>query len=74
MDREIVDEIAAYLRRHPRAADTAHGIRMWWLARGDTVPEERLVSALEYMVKEQMLSRRVLADRRTVYGAVDECR
>lgn len=71
MEREIVNEIAAYLRQHPRAVDTAHGIRMWWLTRGNTVSEERLVSALEYMVSQRMLSRRVLADQRTVYGAVE---
>lgn len=51
MDREaIASEILRYLERHPEAADTAHGIRIWWLSRmgagADQDDVERVLSEL----------------------------
>lgn len=30
--RDVADRLLAYLREHPRAADTLEGIHQWWLA------------------------------------------
>ncbi len=30
--RDVADRLIAYLREHPRAADTLEGIHQWWLA------------------------------------------
>jgi hypothetical protein len=50
-----------YLRRHPRAADTAGGIERWWF--GDAappLPPGMLERALEQLAAEGLLCSRVL--------------
>ena len=67
----LVRQIADYVTRHPRAVDTAEGIRSWWLRESDGVSQERLQSALDGMVSQGMITRRVLPDGQAVYGGVE---
>lgn len=67
--RALARRIAAYLSKHPDAADSAEGISRWWLsqmridANGGSVQH-----ALDLLVEQGAIARRVLPDRSCVYG------
>jgi hypothetical protein len=54
---EVARWIAGHFAAHPRAADTAHGIRRWWLApRHGEVELELVEQALAELEKDGMVS------------------
>ncbi|VAX01218.1 hypothetical protein MNBD_GAMMA22-3092 [hydrothermal vent metagenome] len=64
----LVQQIADYLARHPHAADTVEGIARWWLPQQPGVRSvERVSRSLEYMLKNNLISRRTLSDGREIY-------
>ena len=66
----IAGIIERYITEHPHAADTAEGIRSWWVARqrlGDSV--DAVQKALEYLVARRRLSSSVLPDGTVIFRA-----
>jgi hypothetical protein len=56
-----IEQILAYLRRYPQAADTLDGIAVWWLGdRAAAIPTEALTLALERLAKKGVLAGRTL--------------
>jgi len=63
----IAGEIARYLERHPDAADSAEGIRHWWITRQRF--EETLAatqSALDYLERRGIVAKKRIGEQ-TVY-------
>jgi hypothetical protein len=46
-----------YLHEHPDAADTAHGIRVWWLGEQPAVTIAEVESALDVLVGSGVMTR-----------------
>ncbi len=61
--------IERYLEKHSNAADSLEGIQRWWLIRyryaEDTLQVER---ALELLIAEGIVVKRILPDGRAVYS------
>lgn len=71
----LCDEIDAYLRRRPSAADTLEGIVRWWLARDRTERSRDAVQrALDLLVARHRVKRTVNADGQVIYARADEPR
>lgn len=69
---EIERSLLAYLRGHPRAADTLDGIVDWWLPRQRyETARLRIESALERLVAEGTLRRDILQDGAVLYALRD---
>jgi len=65
---EVARWIAGHLAAHPRAADTAEGIRRWWLApRHGEVALDLVVQALTELEREGVVSSRNMVDE-VVWG------
>jgi hypothetical protein len=64
----VAQWIADHLARHPDAADTADGIRRWWLAplHGE-IAVEIVEEALEALERSGVVSRHAVAGQ-AVYG------
>jgi hypothetical protein len=68
--QRAMQAIAAYIARHPLAADGEAGIAQWWLPEmGLDVPLASVRSALERLVLQQVLERSVLGDGSAIYRA-----
>jgi hypothetical protein len=67
----LAREIALYLDERPDAVDTPDGILRWWLPRRriDATPE-MLQRALDVLVANGTIERRMLPDGRRAYGRV----
>ena len=67
----LAREIALYLDERPDAVDTPDGILRWWLPRRriDATPE-MLQRALDVLVANGTIERRMLPDGRWAYGRV----
>jgi hypothetical protein len=66
----IAQSIERYVTDHPRAADTAEGVRSWWIGGeryGD--PLDDVEKALDYLVEAGRLRRTVLPDGTAIYQA-----
>ncbi|KFN42195.1 hypothetical protein N789_14505 [Arenimonas oryziterrae DSM 21050 = YC6267] len=58
-----------YLARHPDAADSAEGIRRWWLpAAFQSVPDAKLQQALEHLVAAGEMQVHALPDGTELYA------
>jgi hypothetical protein len=69
---EIAAEILAYLKTHPGAADTREGIVQWWLLRQRYLRGiEQVESALEVLMKRNLVVRKRTPDGTPVYAASD---
>jgi hypothetical protein len=61
--------IEHYLEKHPNAADSLEGIRRWWLIRHRYAEDKLQVErALELLIAEGIVVRRILPDGRAVYS------
>ena len=70
-DETVVGAIVAYLHAHPLAADSADGVRRWWLgAPGRVVGLHEVESALDVLVGRSVLRRLPLADGTVLYAPV----
>jgi hypothetical protein len=67
---EIAHAIERYLVKHPNAADSLEGIRRWWLMRQRYEESAQQVQeALEQLLRDGAISKRVLHDGRVLYTA-----
>ena len=64
---DVVRQLALYLRRNPRACDTALGIARWWLARSPCTQPRIVNMALDRMVDLGLLECRPATDGRRRY-------
>lgn len=70
-DEAVVVAIVDYLHAHPLAADSADGVRRWWLgAPGLAVRLDEVESALDLLVGRSVLRRLPLADGTVLYAPV----
>lgn len=65
--RALEDEVLAYLNEHPRAADTADGIRRFWLADSGAYALADVECVLDRLVRKGILRCRSLPDGRMLY-------
>jgi len=66
---EVQTEVLAYLDEHPKAMDSADGIRRWWLTqRLAKYSNHRVQTALDGLVEDGVLTERESGDGRTVYA------
>ena len=65
--RALEAEVLAYLEKHPRAADTADGIRRFWLSDSGAYALEQVECVLERLVRKGAMGRRLLPDGRILY-------
>ena len=71
----IVDEILAYLKAHPQAADTREGIVQWWLIHSRYLRGLAQVdSALQLLIQRGQVIERTRADAPPLYFAADQIR
>ena len=64
----LANEVAAYLAKHPAAADTEEGILVWWLQRVRIEESaERLAHALAMLRADGRIAIRELPDGTRVY-------
>jgi Fe2+ or Zn2+ uptake regulation protein len=65
---DIQSEVLAYLKEHPNAADTAEGIRQWWLLqRMAKHSQEKVQKALEQLKDAHLLETRLLDSGHEVF-------
>jgi hypothetical protein len=69
----IADIIERYATEHPQAADTAEGIRAWWVApQFHGASAEDVQGALDYLVVRDRMRRIAIAGGPSAYGATRE--
>jgi hypothetical protein len=68
---QIAQAIELYVSEHPRAADTAEGVRSWWIgATCDSL--EDVQQALDHLVASHRLTFTVLPDGAALYSRVSQ--
>lgn len=67
----VAAAILDYLRAHPMAADSAHGVQRWWIgSRRVGLGVEEVESALDLLVERNLLRRLRLMDGTVLYAQV----
>jgi hypothetical protein len=65
----IAQIIERYVTKHPRAADTAEGVRAWWVgAERHDASIEDVQRALDVLVESGRLRRSILPDGAAIYS------
>jgi hypothetical protein len=65
----IAEIVENYVREHPRAADTAEGIRNWWVAPACYgASREEVQAALDHLVEFGRMARVVIAGGAAIYA------
>jgi hypothetical protein len=66
---DIAAEIRRYLVDHPNATDSLDGVQRWWLARSAVeAPSLSVQQALDLLIHEGSLLKKVLPDGTAVYA------
>lgn len=66
---KVADEIMRYLQQHQFAADTLEGISHWWITRQRIEEDkQRVLAALEYLLRRKQLHCRQLPDGSILYS------
>ena len=65
-NRDVEHAVERYLAAHPNAADSADGVRRWWLA-DPSIPLADIEAALEALVTRGLLDVRWLLDGTAIY-------
>ncbi|MGY2491924.1 hypothetical protein [Cupriavidus sp. CP313] len=65
----VAMQVAGYVRRYPRAADTGEGIARWWLPAGVQADPATVARALEALVRDGVLAARRLPSGDYLYSA-----
>jgi len=65
--QRVVQQIEAYLVKHPQANDSVEGAEQWWLDGREARPT--VERALELLVQRGVLQRSVNTDSTVVYSA-----
>lgn len=66
---KIAQIIENYVTEHPRAADTAEGIRIWWVAPACySASREEVQTALDHLVEFGRMARVVIAGGTAIYA------
>jgi len=64
---QIMKALLAYLRNHPKAADTLEGISKWWLPRDEARSRDDVARALEKLVAQGRIEKHVAPDGRRLF-------
>jgi hypothetical protein len=65
----VAMEIGRYLHAHPDAADSAEGVRHWWLTHENAKVALTVVdAALDRLISQGVVRMRVLADGTRIYS------
>ncbi len=65
----IAREIENYLSAHPRGTDTLAGVANWWIAQQRFMEsKERVEKALDYLVRQGKVIRRITPDGTALYA------
>jgi hypothetical protein len=68
-ERESVERLVLrYLLRHPAAADSAEGVRLWWLRDAGEVSQAMLMAALEELLERGWLVTRGETPEMRIYS------
>ena len=64
----MVRQITGYLAAHPSASDNLEGILNWWIPRQQFEESRaRAEQALDYLVSEKRVQKKVLVDGQVIY-------
>lgn len=63
--------VLRYLLRHPAAADSAQGVRLWWLRDAGEVSQAMLMAALEELLEKGWLVTRGETPETRIYSLND---
>ena len=73
--RRAIDAIMFYLARRPLAADSDQGIAQWWLPElGVDLPLADVRTALDRLVKYEVMAQSTLPDGRVIFRATPATR
>lgn len=66
---DIAAEIRRYLASHPNATDSLDGVQRWWLVQGAVeAPTLSVQQALDLLIHEGTVMKKVLPDGTAVYA------
>ncbi|AZZ91899.1 hypothetical protein EUZ85_14645 [Hahella sp. KA22] len=68
----IARQIFEYLQSHPSAADSLQGVMRWWLAGEAVSSRERVLRALESLVREGVVGRRSISDGGVIFYSLEK--
>lgn len=64
---QLAAAILDYVERNPDAADTVDGVSRWWLGPNNSASRDDVLHALERLVAEERLLKRVSPDGRCFF-------
>ncbi|MBU6954726.1 MULTISPECIES: hypothetical protein [unclassified Hahella] len=65
-------KILEYLQSHPSAADSLQGVVRWWLAGEEACSWDSVQRALEGLLRQGVIGRRILSDGGVIYYSLEK--